>query len=128
MQRHRMARPPAPPLPLTKKERSSLAGITAGVSLPHRAVREAKGLLMAGDGIANMVIAETLGVSRSTVIQWREHFEIDGVSWVGKVHEGQGRKPVITAETIANMIDDTRNTAPPDATLGSNRTMTGLRP
>ncbi len=99
MQRHRMARPPAAPLPLTKKERSSLAGITASVSLPHRAVREARDLLMAGDGIANMVIAETLGVSRSTVNQWREHFEIDGVSWVGKVREGRGRKPVITAET-----------------------------
>src|SRR5664280_622395 len=61
-----MARPPAPPLPLTKKERSGLEGIAASVSLPHRAVREAKGLLMAGDGIANTVIGETLGVSRST--------------------------------------------------------------
>ena len=62
-----MARPPAPPLRLSKKERAELEGIAASVSLPHRAVREAKGLLMAGDGVANTSIAETLGVSRSTI-------------------------------------------------------------
>src|ERR1035437_3232221 len=118
-----MARPPAPPLPLTKKERSALEGIAASVSLPHRAVREVKGLVMAGDGIANTVIGETLGVSRSTVIQWREHFEADGIEWVGKVHEGRGRKPIISPETIAKMIDDTRNTTPSDATHWSNRSM-----
>lgn len=78
---------------------------------------------MAGDGIANTAIAETLGVSRSTVIQWREHFEVDGAEWVGQVHEGRGRKPVISQETIDKMIDDTRNSTPPDATQWSNRTM-----
>ena len=56
-----MARPPAPPLHLTKKERATLEDIAASVSLPHRAVREAKGLLMAGDGVANSSIAEALG-------------------------------------------------------------------
>jgi len=61
-----MARPPAPPLHLTKKERTQLEEIAASVSLPHRAVREAKGLLMAGEGVANSSIAEVLGVSRST--------------------------------------------------------------
>jgi transposase len=118
-----VARPPAPPLRLTKKERASLEGIAGSISLSHRAVREATGLLMAGDGIANTAIAQDLGVSRSTVIQWREHFEVDGVEWVGRVHEGRGRKPVITQDRIAKMIDDTRNTTPPDATHWSNRTM-----
>ena len=118
-----MARPPAPPLRLTKKERGALEGIASSVSLPHRTVREAKGLLMAGDGIANSTIAIDLGVSRSTVLQWRQHFETDGVEWVGEVHEGRGRKPVITQEQIDQMIEDTRTTTPPDATHWSNRTM-----
>src|ERR1039458_6352451 len=118
-----MARPPAPPLHLTKKERASLEDIAGSVSLPHRAVREAKGLLMAGDGAANTSIAEALGVSRSTVLQWRQHFESDGVDWVGEVHEGRGRKPVITQEQIDQMISDTLHTTPPDATHWSNRTM-----
>src|ERR1039457_1068795 len=118
-----MARPPAPPLHLTKRERAQLEGIAASVSLPHRAVREAKGLLMAGDGVANTSIAETLGVSRSTVLQWRSHFESDGVGWVGEVHEGRGRKPVITQAQIDQMISVTLHTTLPDATHWSNRTM-----
>lgn len=78
---------------------------------------------MAGDGIANTAIAETLDVSRSTVLQWRAHFDLDGIDWVGQVHEGRGRKPVITQAQIDQMIDDTRTTTPPDATHWSNRTM-----
>jgi transposase len=118
-----MAHAPAPPLRLTKKERAALQEIASSVSLPHRAVREAKGLLMAGDGIANSTIATDLGVSRSTVLQWRQHFETDGVEWVGQVHEGRGRKPVITQDQIDKMIEDTCTTTPPDATHWSNRTM-----
>src|SRR5665811_1601633 len=118
-----MARPPAPALHLTKRERAELDGLVGSVSLPHRAVREAKGLLMAGDGVANSSIAVALGVSRSTVLQWRQHFETDGVGWVGQVHEGRGRKPVISQERIDQMINDTLHTTPPDATHWSNRTM-----
>src|ERR1039458_8627394 len=84
-----MTRSPAPPLPLNEKERRALEEIAGSVSLAYRAVREAKGLLMAADGVANTTIAIELGVSRSTVLQWREHFELDGVEWVGKVREGR---------------------------------------
>src|ERR1035437_2441234 len=118
-----MARPPAPPLHLTKKERAELEDIAGSVSLPHRAVREAKGLLLAGDGMANTSIAEALGVSRSTVLQWRNHFETDGVGGVGEVHEGRGRKPVISQDQIDQMINDPLHTIPSDATHWSNLTM-----
>ena len=118
-----MARPPAAPLTLTKTERALLGDIAVSVSLPYRAVREARGLLMAADGVANTTIASDLGVSRSTVIQWRAHFEVDGTKWVGMVHEGRGRKPVISQDVIDKMIEDTRTTTPPDATHWSNRTM-----
>jgi transposase len=118
-----VARAPAPPLPLSSAERAALEEIADSVSRPFRAVREARGLLMAGDGAANTKIASTLGVSRSTVIEWREHFEKDGVKWVGRVHEGRGRKPVIDQAVIDKMIEDTRTTTPPAATHWSNRTM-----
>ncbi len=118
-----MAHAPAPPLLLTVSERRRLEEIAVSVSLPYRTVREAKGLLMAGDGVANSRIAVDLDVSRSTVLQWREHYEIDGIEWVGQVHEGRGRKPVIGQDEIDKMISDTQNTTPPDATHWSNRTM-----
>jgi len=118
-----MARQPTPALKLSKKERVALEGMARSTSLPHRAVREAKGLLLAGDGMANTRIAADVGVSRSTVIEWREHFERDGIEWVGKVREGRGPKPTIPQEVIDQMIDDTRNATPPDATHWSLRSM-----
>jgi transposase len=118
-----MAHAPAPPLALSAAERSALEHVAQSLSLPHRAVREAKGLLMAADGVANAKIASSLNVSRSTVLQWRQHFEQDGVAWVGKVHEGRGRKPVIDQAVIDKMITDTRTTTPPAATHWSTRTM-----
>lgn len=118
-----MAHAAAPRLVLTVSERAKLGLMAVSVSLAYRAVREAKGLLMAGDGISNTAIAVELGVSRSTVVQWREHFEVDGVEWVGKVHAGRGRKAVISQAVIDKMIDDTRTTTPVDATHWSNRTM-----
>lgn len=108
---------------LTRKEKAALQEIANSPSLAHRAVREAKGLLMAGDGVANSVIAERLGVSRSTVLAWRRHFEVDGIEGVGAVREGRGRKPSISQDRIDQMISDTRNTTPPDATHWSTRSM-----
>jgi transposase len=118
-----MARQPTPALKLSKKERSELEEMARSTSLSHRAVREAKGLLLAGDGVATTRVAVEVGVVRSTVIEWREHFERDGIKWVGKVREGRGPKPTISQEQIDQMVDDTRNTTPPNATHWSLRTM-----
>ena len=62
-------------------------------------------------------------MSRSTVIEWREHFRRDGVNWVGKIHEDPGRKPVINKAVIEKMVEDTRTTTPPPATNWSTHTM-----
>src|SRR5687767_5058316 len=75
-----MAHPPAEPLTLLVEERVALEEMVAAPSNPHRMVREARGLLMAGDGVANAVIAERLDVSRSTVLGWRKQFLDDGVA------------------------------------------------
>ena len=118
-----MAHPPAEALTLLLEERLVLEEIAGSPSLPHRAVREAKGLLMAADGVANAVIAERLGVSRSTVLGWRTQFIDDGVEWVGRVRPGRGRKPTIPQDTIEQVVQDTQHTTPPDATHWSVRTM-----
>jgi hypothetical protein len=67
--------------------------IAESVSRPYRAVREARGLLMAAEVIANTKIAGALGISRSTVTEWREHFERDGVEWVGRGTSAGGESP-----------------------------------
>jgi len=116
-----------PQLRLTQRvlleERRQLEAIGASPSNPHRMVREAKGLLLAADGVANSVIAERLDVSRSTVLGWRQQFLEDGVAGVGTVRPGRGRKPSIPAAKIDQIVADTQHTTPPDATHWSVRTM-----
>lgn len=118
-----MAHPAAEPLTLLLEERVALEAIATSPSLPHRAVREAKGLLLAGDGVANTVIAERLGVSRSTVLGWRAQFVEDGVEGVGKVRPGRGRKPSIPQDKVEQLVRDTQLTTPADATHWSVRSM-----
>lgn len=118
-----MAHPPAPPLVLSVEERGTLEEIASSPSLPYRAVRQAKGLLMASEGVANTGIAERLGVSRSTVLGWRSRFAEDGVGGVGKVRPGRGAKPTIPQERIDQIVYDTLHTTPPDATHWSVRSM-----
>lgn len=118
-----MAHAPAEPLPLLPDELLALEEIADSAMLPHRAVREAKGLLMAADGMANTTIAERLGVSRSTVLGWRRQFAEDGVKGVGKVRSGRGRKPSIPKAKIDQVLHDTQHTTPPDATHWSVRSM-----
>jgi transposase len=111
-------------LELLLEERVALEAIAANTTLAHRAVREAKGLLMAADGAANTVIGGQLGVSRSTVLGWRRDFVEHGLEWVGKVRPGRGPKPTISQERIEAMVHDTLHTKPPDgATQWSVRSM-----
>jgi transposase len=118
-----MAHPPAEPLVLLLEERVALDAMASSPSLPHRKVREAKGLLMAAEGVANTTIAERLGVSRSTVLGWRAQFVDDGVEWVGRVRPGRGRKPTIPAAKIDQVVYDTQHSTPADATHWSVRSM-----
>jgi transposase len=118
-----MAHPPAEPLVLLPQERLALEEIAASPSMPHRKVREAKGLLLASDGVANTEIAGRLGVSRSTVLEWRRQFPGDGVKGVGKVRGGRGRKPTILQERIDVVVRETQATTPEDATHWSVRSM-----
>jgi transposase len=118
-----MAHAPAAPLTLLLEERLALEEVAASAMLPHRAVREARGLLMAADGVANTIIGERLGVSRSTVLAWRRQFVDDGVEGVGKVRPGRGRKPSIPKDKIDQVVHDTQHTTPPDATHWSVRSM-----
>jgi transposase len=118
-----MAHPPAEPLVLLADERVKLEKMASSPSLPHRMVREAKGLLLAADGVANAQIAERLGVSRSTVLGWRKQFADDGVKGVGKIRPGRGPKTSIPQAKIDQVVHDTRHTTPPDATHWSVRSM-----
>jgi len=59
---------------LTTDEKEKLEGITRARVAPHRAVQRAHLVLLAAEGMANTVIAREVGLSRATVVLWRQRF------------------------------------------------------
>lgn len=114
----------APPLEMSVEQRAALGGMEKADSLPHRVVVQARGLLMAADGIANAAIAREVGVAVNTVRAWRKRFCEDGVEGVGVIRPGRGRPPVISSRVVEQIVSDTLCVRPEDgSTHWSTRTM-----
>jgi transposase len=103
----------APALSVTDEQRVELARMGKSTVLPHRVVTQARGLLLAADGVANEEIARRVGVDSDTVRQWRNRFAETGVAGVGKVAKGRGRKPWLPTDTVARVLEATLRQAPP---------------
>jgi len=116
------SRPPAA-LILSDEQRAYLATLSKSQTESHRLVLRARVLLLASTGLANTEIAEQVGVSRSSVIAWRERFSDEGIHRLGKVRPGRGRKPTITAERVEGIVADTVRTKPAGQTHWSCRSM-----
>jgi transposase len=101
-------------LPVTDEQRAELTRMARSTVLPHRVVVQARGLLLAADGEANERIARDCRVDSDTVRRWRAQFTERGVSGVGKVAKGRGRKPSLPAGTVAEVLRLTREERPAD--------------
>ena len=87
-------------------------------------VVQAKGLLLAADGIANQEIARRCEVDSDTVRRWRARFAGKGVGGVGVIAKGRGRKPSIPAGTVEEVVRLTHKELPADgSTHWSTRSM-----
>jgi transposase len=100
-----------------------LEGLAASQAAPHRQVQRAKALLLAADGVANSHIAQRIGVSVGTVRAWRARFAEDGLAKLGQIRRGRGRKPSISEEQIAEIVELTLHSKPEGHTHWSCRTM-----
>lgn len=84
----------------------------------------AEGLLLAADGLATNEVARRVGVSAVTVRSWRERFGRDGVSGVGKVAPGRGRRVSLDPALAERIVEATCTTRPPGgATHWSTRSL-----
>ena len=85
-------------------------------------------ILRCADGLANKAVAAELGVHEHTVGKWRRRFvkeRLDGLSDEPR----PGRPRSLTDDKVAEVIERTLHTTPPDATHWSIRSMareTGL--
>jgi hypothetical protein len=111
-------------LRVSRAERRELERMARSPSLPHRTVIQARGLLLAADGVANEAIARECQTTPDTVRRWRSKFDAGGVEAVGAIAPGRGRKPEISQATIDAIVHDTLHTVPGDeSTCWSTRMM-----
>jgi transposase len=68
------------PLGLRDGDREQLTSLTRSSSVRAGLAQRARIVLLAADGISTTRIAELVGVSRPTVIQWRERYRQGGVA------------------------------------------------
>jgi transposase len=116
-------RSPTPPLPVTDEQRSVLETLLRSHTAPHRDVQRARVLVLAADGVANTLIAQEVGVSAATVMNWRERFTQEGLKNFSTVRPGRGRKPSIPAEQVDEIVRLTLHEKPVGETHWSCRTM-----
>ena len=106
----------AAPLKVTRAQRAELERLSRSHSLPHRVVVQARALLLAADGTPNEAIARTCSTTPDTVRRWRAKFKDGGVTAVGTIAAGRGRKSSLPEGTVAEVVRITMNTLPDDGT------------
>src|SRR4051794_19947456 len=73
----------AAPLGLRDGDRERLTAWTRSSTVPAGRAQRARIVLLAADGVSHSEIAGRLGVSRQTVISWRQRYESRGLAGLG---------------------------------------------
>ena len=113
----------AAPLAISDEQREALETLVSSRTTAYRVAQRAQVLLLAADGVSNSEISEVVGVSRPTVLAWRGQFEKDGLIGFGEVAKGRGRKPSISDEKVAEIVELTLHSTPEGQTHWSCRSM-----
>jgi transposase len=113
----------AAPLVMSVGQRESLMVLARSNTAAHREVQRAKVLLMAGQGVANSQIAASVGVTPVTVRSWRDRFAAEGLAKFAVVRPGRGRKPVIAAAKVEEIVRLVQHEKPAGATHWSCRSL-----
>lgn len=75
-----MANRPAPALGLLEGDRDRLTRMVRSSAGRAGMAQRARIVLLAADGLTNTAIAQPVGVSRPTVISWRERYASSGLA------------------------------------------------
>jgi transposase len=84
----------APALELRDGDRERLAGLARLPSVPSGLAKRARMVLLAAEGMPNAQIARVVGVSRPTVIAWRDRYSRGGIKAL-EDEQRSGRPPRI---------------------------------
>jgi len=114
---------PAKAIDLSEKDRRVLQGWVRAHNTPQQVVRRGMIILRASEGLTNSHIAQEVGVSRATVVEWRKRFLKEGLLALTQIKPGRGRKPQLGAERVEQIVEATLHSLPPGATHWSCRSM-----
>src|SRR5919202_2396384 len=107
-----MANRPAPALVLREGDRERLQALTRSSSAPAGLAQRARIVLLAADGESNTAIAGRVGVSRPTVIGWRERSQAKGIAVLEDEPRSGRPREIDRAKVIATTL------APPPKKYG----------
>jgi len=111
---------PSPALVLSEDDRAELVSWTRSRTLPASRVERARIVLAVADGDGTSAAARRVGVSRPTVIKWRDRFLADGVSGLADEQRSGRPKTIEDAAIIAATLE------PPPESLGVTHWSTRL--
>jgi transposase len=106
------------PISLTDEQRAELERRVRSQTLDVRAVRRARIVLLAAEGLGNRQIGRELGIGRIQASCWRDRFAAGGLAAIEGDLPRSGRKPRIDA---AEIVRRTTQTTPQGATHWSTR-------
>ena len=111
---------PSPAVVLSADDRAELVCWTRSRTLPASRVERARIVLAVADGDGTSAAARRVGVSRPTVIKWRDRFLADGVSGLADEERSGRPKTIEDAAIIAATLE------PPPESLGVTHWSTRL--
>jgi transposase len=114
-------------LPITEEQQRTLQGWVSARNTPQKIVLRSRIVLLAATGKANRKIARELGISRPTVILWRQRFLDGGTQALTEDAPGRGRKPIFCAAKIQEIVEATLHGKPRAATQWSVRSMAAVQ-
>src|SRR6478752_9354951 len=98
-----MANRPAAPLELRDGDHPRLTAMTRSPTVRAGLAQRARILLLAAEGLSNTEIADKVGVSRPTVLVWRERYAEDGIDGLDD-RSRPGRRPQASALDVLQAL------------------------
>ena len=114
---------PAERLKVSKKQEARLKAWIASPTTQQRTVLRSRIVLAASKGRANHAIAKELGVSRPTVLLWRNRFGEEGPEGLLRDRPRGSGRPRLSEAKVKAVIEATLHSKPPAATHWSVRPM-----
>lgn len=119
------------PITIAAADRIELERLVRDRNTAQKVVWRARIVLLAAEGLKAKAIAAATSKSQLTVRRWRRRFLARGVAGLLKDASRPPRRKPLTVEKIAEVVQMTLHTTPPNATHWSIRTMAvaaGLSP